>query len=584
MKTGVMLVLLLSLLFLNSLGAQSTLLKMDNIYPDELRIAGFELSSPQPVKIEATGVYQREEGYELIAGNCWILDAESREVIWSFKPVDYRMGRPDGQHQKDRIELGDGIYEVYYSTFSYYSNDNIWRNRHFPDNHGFFGTFFQWLFGDRHRWWWGRLDRELYRELKLEIKAEGKPLSKTEVFTNQEKVRQKTALSLIADRDDKYIYRGFILKKPAEIKVYCLGEAYRHENFDYGWILNTGNRRRVWELTYSNSEPAGGAEKNRLVRETISLPAGEYAVFYATDDSHSPQQWNSAPAFDAYFWGLIFWEVQPASAFQSHDFQPVDQDREILSLTGVRNSEVRSGGFSLKNPADLHLYAIGEGRDHEMYDYGWIVNAQTREIVWKMNYDVTVHAGGSSKNRLQDEIVSFPAGKYMAYFITDGSHSYQEWNADPPYGQQHYGLTVALGQDGVSLKDVDTFAEFEDPAVLARMIRVRDSEQVQDNFRLEEDSEVRIYALGEGWQGEMYDYAWITEKETGQVVWKMSYRLTDHAGGARKNRLFNNVVFLKKGDYEVYYRTDDSHSFEEWNDLPPNDPVSWGITIYRVSE
>ena len=55
-------------------------------------------------------------------------------------------------------------------------------------------------------------------------------------------------------------------------------------------------------------------------------------------------------------------------------------------------------------------------------------------------------------------------------------------------------------------------------------------------FSLEEDSRIRIYAIGEGMGDEMYDYAWIENAETGQDIWKMTYRDTEHAGGARKNR------------------------------------------------
>ena len=105
----------------------------------------------------------------------------------------------------------------------------------------------------------------------------------------------------------------------------------------------------------------------------------------------------------------------------------------------------------------------------------------------------------------------------------------------------------------------------------------------RQSFELKEDSKVHIYAIGEGTHGDMYDYAWIENTETGRVVWEMTYRKTERAGGARKNRLFDDTVFLEEGEYDVYYRTDDSHSFEEWNDSPPYDPESWGITIYSAN-
>jgi hypothetical protein len=80
----------------------------------------------------------------------------------------------------------------------------------------------------------------------------------------------------------------------------------------------------------------------------------------------------------------------------------------------------------------------------------------------------------------------------------------------------------------------------------------------------------------------MYDYAWIENSRTGRIVWEMTYRKTERAGGARKNRMFDDSIFLEAGEYEVFYESDDSHSFVDWNDSPPHDPVHWGVTITRI--
>jgi len=37
---------------------------------------------------------------------------------------------------------------------------------------------------------------------------------------------------------------------------------------------------------------------------------------------------------------------------------------------------------------------------------------------------------------------------------------------------------------------------------------------------------------------------------------------------------------LPKGSYTLFYETDDSHSYRNWNDDPPRDPEMYGITIY----
>jgi hypothetical protein len=60
----------------------------------------------------------------------------------------------------------------------------------------------------------------------------------------------------------------------------------------------------------------------------------------------------------------------------------------------------------------------------------------------------------------------------------------------------------------------------------------------------------------------------------------MSYRLTEHAGGAQKNRLYDGVIRLPAGEYVLRYRTDGSHSPDSWNAEPPFDPAMWGVVLY----
>jgi hypothetical protein len=95
---------------------------------------------------------------------------------------------------------------------------------------------------------------------------------------------------------------------------------------------------------------------------------------------------------------------------------------------------------------------------------------------------------------------------------------------------------------------------------------------------------VRIYAIGEGQNREMYDYGWIENTSTKSVVWEMTYSMTFHAGGGRKNRMVNTTMLLDKGDYILHYVSDDSHSYNDWNTDPPDDPTMWGITVMEEKE
>ena len=64
----------------------------------------------------------------------------------------------------------------------------------------------------------------------------------------------------------------------------------------------------------------------------------------------------------------------------------------------------------------------------------------------------------------------------------------------------------------------------------------------------------------------------------------MTYQKTTSAGGARKNRKVDQIITLPAGKYIVMFETDGSHSFNDWNDDPPDDPIHYGITLYKVSD
>jgi hypothetical protein len=198
-----------------------------------------------------------------------------------------------------------------------------------------------------------------------------------------------------------------------------------------------------------------------------------------------------------------------------------------------------------------------------------------------MSREHTLHGGGAQKNRFVDEIITLPKGNYIAYYVTDGSHSYNDWNADPPFDPENYGLALMGASDRFDAAAVKTFAEGEESGAIAQIIRVGDDKRLTKRFTLDRQTHVKIYALGEGMDHEMYDYGWIENAGNGQRVWEMTYSMTSRAGGARKNRLVNSTIVLDKGEYELHYESDDSHSFNDWNDDPPEDRTHWGITLYK---
>lgn len=76
-----------------------------------------------------------------------------------------------------------------------------------------------------------------------------------------------------------------------------------------------------------------------------------------------------------------------------------------------------------------------------------------------------------------------------------------------------------------------------------------------------------------------YDHGWI-EDSSGRVVWKMQNYFCRHAGGASKNQLTDTVINLKAGKYRLKYITDESHSWNSWDDRPPLTSF-YGIVLFR---
>jgi hypothetical protein len=104
----------------------------------------------------------------------------------------------------------------------------------------------------------------------------------------------------------------------------------------------------------------------------------------------------------------------------------------VAQINQVVDDADRTVEFSLSRETSIRVFATGEGDGSQMYDYGWIENAESGKAVWEMKAPETVHAGGAGKNRKVDTVITLPAGRYKLRYKSDDSHSYGLWNALPP--------------------------------------------------------------------------------------------------------------------------------------------------------
>ena len=550
----------LSLITIITLSAQDKLIYMDDFYNDEIRSDAFELTSKETVKINVVGPRLNRSSYDYV----WILDLKTREPVWVLD--DAQSERHDKRHLReysDEFTLNEGAYKVFYVTGRFHSN--------FDDGFSI-GDLFDW---DNYRDSYKRSD---LKEFQLTLTANGKRIEDDEAYL--EEMYGDRVINYTKARKNEHERIGFELDSDMDIFIYAVGEITRDGNYDTSWIKSLETGKKVWELNRYSAEHAGGGRKNQFFKEKVSLDKGKYILTFVSDDSHHYKNWNTMPPYDPDAWGVSVY-VKDKSDFSTFSYDSKTEEKNIIAeLTRVRDDEYVSKGFTLEKDMDIRVYALGEGyhRD-DLVDYGWIVNAKNRRTVWEMNNRRTEHAGGSSKNRMIDEIIHLEKGSYIVYYKTDDSHSYRDWNASRPYDEEKWGITLYT-VDPDDLSEVADYVKDKDSDVLASIDRAQDNMYESETFSLDEDTEVRVYALGEGMNREMYDYGWIKDADTGKRVWEMYYEDTEHAGGARKNRVVDDVIRLKKGKYRVYYKTDDSHSFRDWNSNPPHDQEHWGITLY----
>ena len=526
---------------------------------------GLTLNKDIRLKVEAWGASDKW-GDEMLAYG-WILDSETRRVVWELTTSNSSEERRRyNRSAKEEIKLRAGRYEIYYAVSPRGTWDTSYKD---------FGDFLEDLFdGFRGSKW--RREARSWGIVLWADESDQDAVKLTDISRDEEVVVQLAPLG-----DDEFEKEGFSLRRESRIRIYAIGEGEDGEMSDYGWIIDGATRETIWEMDYRDTRRAGGGEKNRMIDEEIVLPRGDYVVHFVTDGSHSSDDWNRLPPYDLHHWGITLWGVsgELKSDQVVKSYEPEEDRRVIVDMTRVGNDRFEKEGFTLKETTKIRIRCLGEfGSDQHFADGGWILDANTRELVWEMTHRNSKRAGGASKNRMFDGIITLEPGEYEVNYITDDSHAYRRWNSGPPFDPEAWGITLWGIGDDFDSGSIVPYREEDDPNILVQLTRLGDHERARRRFELDKTARVRIYAIGEGDDDEMYDYGWI-EDDRGRRVWKMEYWDTEHAGGASKNRMINEVVRLRAGGYTVRYRSDGSHSFEDWNDTPPRDPDHWGITV-----
>ena len=551
-------------LFLNlGILAQKNMIELGNLYPGEIEYSAFEILEESTIYIEGKAGNFGGSFSEHLVSYGWIIESKTREIVWDARE-HFDFEEKTGMYDfNDQEPLEVGTYEVYYAS-----------NKGYDVEINSFGDVISRFFSGAK----GSRFKSKYRsELGLTVFGEEGKFRQLDPNNVIDALVSTAIVSINRVKDDEDLEAGFSLNGDTNIRIYSIGEGTEDNIIDLAWITNVKTNEIVWKSSMKKSIHAGGGKKNYLIDQKIKLPKGSYLLHYSSDDSHSFESWNVTPPNDPQFWGVTLWAQSENDRRNVVPFIEKDVVKPIIEITKVGDNEFLSQGFTLPESSELRILSLGEGYDEdELADYGWIVNADTKETVWTMNNNRKIeHAGGSKKNWMVEEKINLEKGSYIAYYISDGSHSYEEWNASNPFDRARWGLTVWSETKGIKYFDSNNY---KSKNIIAEIVKVTDDKKLEKSFSLSKSGKIRIIAIGEGSRSDMDDYGWIEDKN-GNTVWEMTYRKTKEAGGASKNRLYNNTISLEAGNYTLHYVSDGSHSYNSWNSSPPENQENYGITL-----
>ncbi|MBN2411368.1 hypothetical protein JXQ31_06720 [candidate division KSB1 bacterium] len=396
---------------------------------------------------------------------------------------------------------------------------------------------------------------------------------------------------------DTWKMQAFSIDKEIKIKINAKGMATGDNWRAKAWIINAATRSPVWEMTFDNTKKIS-SKGTRQFNGDIILPAGQYEVYYGIDLSAKAESRGISGFVNDLFHGMDYydretrdWGIElgpyPEDDFLFFQDSPVEEKNVVVKMTNLGHNENQTTGFSINKDLTVRIYMIGEGitKNKQMYDYGWITDADTRERVWEAIPRLSYPAGGAIKNRLIDTEITLPPGNYLVHYITDDSHSAERFNQMPPYDPQNWGITIFAVYDDFQETIIKEYIE-EKKEPIIKITRTGNDVYICEGFELLKASKIEINALGEYSKltDRFVDYGWIIDARTREKIWTMDLNNTKHAGGSEKNKMADEIIELQPAAYKVFYITDDSHAFDDWNSNPPPVPENWGITIWPADK
>ena len=571
---GVLAILVVSRVF-KGLPSPEGEVTIHDIGTSDLEHRAFSTDAPVVLQVAASGSLEREISNPTpadMAAHAWITRRSDRSLVWQIDPAHDQSRRGTLVHVDDTVPLEPGTYDLYFASFGVHEPARSSR--------GIFGFGDDWTSDKKH---WqvavklaegqnGRL-RMVDDDVTATLPRDGQAM----IWTTGPMGGHGTSEQF------------FTVAETMPLSIYAIGELCSDSPCDTGWIENVRTGERVWRLETDNSEPAGGWKNNRKFSGLVELKPGTYRMVYKTDAGHAFGDWLGNPPFDPAGWGLTVGAAE--QAVEQVKLLSLWNDRTpFVNMTRVSDGEHRTITFDVGRVTPVVTYVVGElYSSGSKFDYGWIEDARGNRV-WEMSWGASSHAGGDRKNRIEESLVVLEPGRYVANYVTDDSHSYDDWNARRPSNPERWGLSlflldeedrgsVTVGEPAAPMNATVVPVTPPNAAVLVDLTRVSNDADLSAGFELTENTEIHIHSVGEITSSERFDYGWI-EDGNGEIVWSMT-RANSVAGGGDRYRIYDGRLTLPAGDYVAYYTSDGSYAFGDFGESTPGRPQDYGIRVTR---
>jgi hypothetical protein len=399
----------------------------------------FQISERVTVIIGATGsVDERRSGEMGLAAYPWITRNNTGEVVWKMDSSNAEQEGSLAHVKGDELVLEAGTY-----TLNFVSYGQLLRRSRAP------------FWNDKRKW-----------RVMIQSSENGDALKPITGVLSTDSGDQIWAATALGRNETKEYF--FEVLRPAELEIYAIGQLSSGDGIrtvDYSLIEDAVTGQVVWYFSRDNTEWAGGAQENRVYEGKVGMQPGIYRTFVVTDSRHNYGSWEANPPYDPGGWGI---RLSSPNRDRIAMFDPWMQDEPVIAFTQVGDDARRQTNFTVHRTSPVMLHAMGEiTGPNNGYDLAWLDQLEDdggARTIWEMTYENSVTAGGASKNRKAVTVLHLEPGDYALHYKSDGSHSYERWNASAPDNPERWGVALFQIQgDGSEIAIIDSLAEAPAP-------------------------------------------------------------------------------------------------------------------------